>query len=534
MISLPWRRTARKTTPARITTAALMGTAATVATLVATDVIPVSSWALEGIDVASHQHPGGSAIDWQAVADAGHKFAFIKATEGTGYTNSYFATDSFKAEEAGLVPGSYHYARPGNDPRAEARHYASVLATGPQPSLPPALDLEEDGGLGATELQNWVREWVDEIKILTGRDPIIYTYYSFWIQKMGNTTEFSEYPLWLAYYSNSLPNQIPGGWDEATFWQYSGSGSVEGIQTDVDMNTYYGSDAQLQELAARMPEGTAAGDTAESLTPIKETVRTEAQVANTIEQATGVDVPLPSDFFMLLLGVIGGRLPAEVLLSQGAAELESAAGEWADDQKKTDSTSSATDTEGTTSADTSSSATGNTSIDGSATTDSASADASAGSSVAAASNALRIANAIAQALEEYKASGNQLTIADLNQLITDGTPVTVGDLLDLIQQVGGTQDWEQKLRSGKVSADSQAFERLAEALKSGTKYTPSTSAETEKGATSGADASTTGNTASATGSTSGTTGSTAAGTSATGTASSTTTSGASTSAATVG
>ena len=113
MLSLPWRRSARTTVPARLTAAALLGSAATIATLVATDIVPVPSWALNGVDVASHQHPGNSAIDWTSVKASGQNFAFIKATEGTGYINPYFTADSFKAQQAGVTPGSYHYARPG-------------------------------------------------------------------------------------------------------------------------------------------------------------------------------------------------------------------------------------------------------------------------------------------------------------------------------------------------------------------------------------------------------------------------------------
>ena len=121
MFSLPWRRHAL-TTPARLTAVTLFGSAVTVAALVATDVVPVPSWALDGIDVASHQHPDGAAIDWQAVAASGQSFAFIKASEGTGYTNPYFSSDTAKAAAAGVTPGSYHYAKPGStDPRAEAR-----------------------------------------------------------------------------------------------------------------------------------------------------------------------------------------------------------------------------------------------------------------------------------------------------------------------------------------------------------------------------------------------------------------------------
>jgi GH25 family lysozyme M1 (1,4-beta-N-acetylmuramidase) len=271
--------------PARVTAVALFGSAATVAGLVATDVIAVPSWAdLDGIDVASHQHSGGAAIDWQTVAASGQSFAFIKATEGTGYVNPYFSSDSSKASAAGVLPGSYHYAKPGNgDARSQARYYASTLATGAQPSLPPTLDLEENGGLSADQLIAWVHDWVDEITTLTGRDPIIYTYYSFWLQDMANTTDFADLPLWLAYYGDSLPDPLPGGWSEATFWQYSGEGAVDGVYTNVDMNTYYGSDAQLQSLAGRPHSGTSAGDVADALKPITDAGTGEAGIANTIE-----------------------------------------------------------------------------------------------------------------------------------------------------------------------------------------------------------------------------------------------------------
>ncbi|AWT27325.1 MULTISPECIES: glycoside hydrolase family 25 protein [Corynebacterium] len=320
MRSLPWRRHARTTTPARLTATVLMGSAAAVAALVATDVLPVPSWALDGIDVASHQHPGGAAIDWDAVAASGQSFAFIKATEGTGYTNPYFSSDSAKAAAAGITPGSYHYAKPEIDARTQARYYAAQLATGVSPSLPPTLDLEETGGLGPTELQNWVREWIDEIKTLTGRDPIIYTYYSFWVGQMGNTTEFSEYPLWLAYYNSSLPDQIPGGWDEVTFWQYSGSGSVDGVITDVDLNTYYGTDEELQALTGTAESGTTVGDATEALKPIQDAAVDEAETTNAVQHSAAVlglpvlNIPLSTDLLVNLLGLVAGEVSPEVVL----------------------------------------------------------------------------------------------------------------------------------------------------------------------------------------------------------------------------
>lgn len=516
MLSLPWRRSARKTTPARITAAALLGSAATVATLVATDIVPVPSWALPGVDVASHQHPGGvSAIDWQAVAASGQKFAFIKATEATGYVNPFFSTDSFKAQEAGIMPGSYHYAKPSiGSARAQAQYYAATLATGPQPSLPPVLDLEESGGLTVEQLQQWVREFVDEIRIQTGRDPIMYTYYSFWIDKMGDTTEFSHLPLWLAYYSDTLPEYIPGGWDQPTFWQYSDSGSVNGIQTKVDLNEYNGNDAELQALAESSPSGTMVGDVAQDLEPVREATVEEAQIANQIEQATGVDVPLTNDFLMLLLGVAGGRIPPEALIDQGAKELEKQAqdvdteelaaqgAELAQNAQAAADEHAAANGEGQgtsaalkqgeiaagvanngevveapgqapaqdpaqvgqqaqhNAAEAPAHNAAQAPATGGAQEESRSATKEADNSRAV----LSALTALAGALNDINHSGKEIPVDALlavAQNAKDG--IKVGDLLKLLQTFGETQDWHSKLSSGQVEADPNALQNLAQA-----------------------------------------------------------------------
>lgn len=427
MIPLLRRRSVRATVPARITAAALLGSAATVASLVATDILPVPTWALNGVDVASYQHPGNRAIDWTAVKASGQEFAFIKATEGTGYINPFYSSDSFKAQEAGVTPGSYHFARPGfGNARAQADYYAAALATGPQPSLPPVLDLEVNGGLNPTQLQNWVRDWVDQIKIKTGRDPIIYTYYNFWINDMGNTTEFSQYPLWLAYYSSTLPSRLPGGWKSVTFWQYSSTGNVNGIQGNVDMNEYYGSDAQLKALADDSPSGTLVGAISDALTPVRDAAGNEANIANGVEHVTGVDIPLTTDFLMLLLGIAGGRIDPSALLDQGAALLQAGA-----------------------------------SPDGSVA---AIGGQRAVGSVVLAQKYLPAITALAQALKEMNANGGKLPVDALMTLAGSSGNLPVSQLLGLLQTFGGTQDWSAKLNNGQVPTDPHALKELADAV----------------------------------------------------------------------
>ena len=58
-----------------------------------------------GIDVSSHQRD----IDWSQVSADGVGFAYIKATEGAGFTDSHFRSNWDGARAAGITPGAYHY-----------------------------------------------------------------------------------------------------------------------------------------------------------------------------------------------------------------------------------------------------------------------------------------------------------------------------------------------------------------------------------------------------------------------------------------
>src|SRR5882672_1982748 len=62
----------------------------------------------DGIDVSHFQ----GAIDWTSVKNAGTTFAFTKATEGVGFTDSTFVTNMSGAAGAGVIIGPYHLARP--------------------------------------------------------------------------------------------------------------------------------------------------------------------------------------------------------------------------------------------------------------------------------------------------------------------------------------------------------------------------------------------------------------------------------------
>lgn len=202
-----------------------------------------------GVDVSKWQHPGGVALDWNKVAASGQKFAFIKATDGIEGKSAYFAQDSKAAADAGLIIGSYHKAHPDISATKQAAEYVAALQERPAgaKTLPPVLDIELDKGLTPTQLETWTKEFLQAVELGTGQKPMVYTYRSFWKHQMGNTTAFTNYPLWLAAYQDNAPTDIPGGWDSLTFWQRSSTSRVNGIPTNVDVNVFNGTDAELQQ-----------------------------------------------------------------------------------------------------------------------------------------------------------------------------------------------------------------------------------------------------------------------------------------------
>ncbi|OHV41936.1 glycoside hydrolase [Pseudofrankia sp. EUN1h] len=230
---------------------------------------PNPAWP-RGVDISSWQHQNGASIDWNAVKAAGNSFAVIKATEGTKYTNPSYAADKAGAQAAGLVVGSYHYARPAlpiSTAIDQAHHFLAAAGNVNTPGmLAPVLDLEITGGLSPTDLTAWTQAFLREVESQTGRTPILYTFRSFWTDKIANTQSFAKYPLWFAIYnSNADPGWLPGGWQKWLIWQYDSGGAVPGIPGHVDVNAFCCSAADLTSSADGTRDEIAARYAAEPL-----------------------------------------------------------------------------------------------------------------------------------------------------------------------------------------------------------------------------------------------------------------------------
>ncbi|GEM_PF-537858 len=202
-----------------------------------------------GLDVSDYQ----GDVNWSQVYQEGGRFAYVKATEGTYYTSSYFPQQYDGAYQAGLIRGAYHFAIPDNSSGAAQADYFVAHGGGWSPdgkTLPGMLDIEfnpygsnECYGLSPSQMVSWIASFVDEYRLLTGRYPDIYTNTYWWNACTGYSGAFGSDTLSIANYGSS-PSPLPPGWGTWTIWQYADSGTFPG-----DQDVFNGSYQQLVSFA---------------------------------------------------------------------------------------------------------------------------------------------------------------------------------------------------------------------------------------------------------------------------------------------
>jgi len=191
---------------------------------------------LEGIDASNNQ----GHIDWAAVAGAGKRFAFVKASEGTFFRDSYFPENWAALAEQQMWRGAYHFARPGRGPTGadEANYFCDYVLNEPQLQGDMyVIDLEVNPG--DPDLGAYVTDWCQTVEARTGVKPLIYST-AFMLRKWK--VDPGPYPLWLASWGSNWPLW---GRDRSPFWQYDDKGRCPGVQGDCDLDRFIGSEDDL-------------------------------------------------------------------------------------------------------------------------------------------------------------------------------------------------------------------------------------------------------------------------------------------------
>lgn len=199
---------------------------------------------LQGIDVSEHQ----GTIDWQAVADAGYRFAFIRVgyrgygEAGTLQEDAMAVENLRRAKDAGLLVGTYFFSQALNEKEAseEASLAVSVIEkSGVEPDLPLMYDPElirDDQGRAneitrdqVTLNTNAFRETVE------ASSPCKADIYSNlpWEHHYFDTDTMNSFDIWYADYEPQP--QTPYHF---TWWQYTNEGTVPGIDGCTDLNLW--------------------------------------------------------------------------------------------------------------------------------------------------------------------------------------------------------------------------------------------------------------------------------------------------------
>lgn len=195
---------------------------------------------VKGIDVSEHQ----SQIDWPQVKAAGMEFVMIRVgwrgeTKGQLFADTLAQTHYAGAKAAGLKVGAYIFSQ-ANTPE-EGKEEAEYL-----------LEQTKDWEIDMYLVLNWEhlsdlnRTATVDAKGLTaitqafcqtvaqgGQKPMVY-FDAYLASTRLHLKELREYPFWLAQYAEQMEFRHP-----VKMWQYTCTGTVPGIDGNVDINNYY-------------------------------------------------------------------------------------------------------------------------------------------------------------------------------------------------------------------------------------------------------------------------------------------------------
>jgi lysozyme len=218
------------------------------------------NYPIHGIDVSKFQ----GDIDWNAVANSGVKFAWIKATEG-GDRDARFQANWEGAKAAGIPHGAYHFVYWCRSPLEEIQIFEQNAPV-EDDALPPVLDAEATPTSPTCRRHVSRDEAIADMQVMLqemerhySKRPIIYTTVDFYEANLSNGA-LMDYPIWVR--STKHHPAVKYGSRAWHFWQYQSDGRVPGIGGNVDEDAFYGTkeqwDAFLREPGVR-PAQTGAG-----------------------------------------------------------------------------------------------------------------------------------------------------------------------------------------------------------------------------------------------------------------------------------
>lgn len=194
-----------------------------------------------GIDVSHWQ----GTVDWKTAAKNDVSFAML-GTRYKGEVDPLFQENARNASAAGIRLGIYlySYAMTPDEASAEADFVLNLIKDYPV-SYPVAYDVEDEttqGTLSKAELTAIIKTFCEKIRA-AGYYPILYAN-DYWLINKLDMSSLTAYPVWVASYYKKH------AWTNPVMWQATSTGSIDGIDGNVDI------DLQYKSFADRIPADT--------------------------------------------------------------------------------------------------------------------------------------------------------------------------------------------------------------------------------------------------------------------------------------
>ena len=195
---------------------------------------PTGEVVCKGLDVSSYQED----IDFNKVKSAGYDFVILRAGTGLGKDQNF---DLYyeQATEAGLDVGCYFYTYATNveEIKAEAKNTLRYIK-GKTFTYPVFLDFEESDLLtyDRTKLNTKMINTFCKIIKREGFYPGVYMSSSVHRDFVNTEKINNNWDVWVAEYGDYSGIDSNNFRYKFSMWQYSDQGTVNGIETNVDMN----------------------------------------------------------------------------------------------------------------------------------------------------------------------------------------------------------------------------------------------------------------------------------------------------------
>lgn len=186
-----------------------------------------------GIDVSKWQ----GNIDWSRVKASGVDFAILRVGYGSvsSQKDPTFEDNYQNAKAAGVPVGAYHYsyAKDIAGAKREAQTFLEWIK-GKQFEYPVVFDIEESAtyNLGRNTVSEIIKTFCSIVEA-AGYYVSVYTNKN-WLDHVVSDEVKSKYDTWLAQWTSTPSYAGPYG-----MWQYTSSGTVDGISGRVDMDIAY-------------------------------------------------------------------------------------------------------------------------------------------------------------------------------------------------------------------------------------------------------------------------------------------------------